>query len=166
MQFRGCLNLTVNLLKSGSSCTCEAAAGLLREISSINLYRESVAESGAIEEITGLLRHSSLTSEVKEQSICTLWNLSVDEKLRMKIANTDLLPLAIKSLEDEDIKVKEAAGGVLVNLALSKSLHSIIVEAGVIPKLAKLLRIDVETHCWNLLRMNKIEFSSLRRVLS
>ncbi|KAL6344472.1 hypothetical protein AAG906_039728 [Vitis piasezkii] len=110
--------------------TCEAAAGLLQEISSINLYRESVAESGAIEEITGLLRHSSLTSEVKEQSICTLWNLSVDEKLRMKIANTDLLPLAIKSLEDEDIKVKEAAGGVLVNLALSKSLHSIMVEAG------------------------------------
>ena len=110
MQFRGCLNLTVNLLKSGSSSTCEAAADLLREISSINLYRESVAESGAIEEITGLLRHSSLTSEVKEQSICTLWNLSVDEKLRMKIANTGLLPLVIRSLEDEDIKVKEAAG--------------------------------------------------------
>ena len=64
MQFRGCLNLTVNLLKSDSSSTCEAAAGLLREIASINLYRESVAESGAIEEITGLLRHSSLTSEV------------------------------------------------------------------------------------------------------
>lgn len=63
MQFRGCLNLTVNLLKSDSSSTCEAAAGLLREIASINLYRESVAESGAIEEITGLLRHSSLTSE-------------------------------------------------------------------------------------------------------
>lgn len=144
MQFRGCLNLTVNLLKSDSSSTCEAAAGLLREIASINLYRESVAESGAIEEITGLLRHSSLTSEVKEQSICTLWNLSVDEKLRMKIANTDLLPLVIRSLEDEDIKVKEAAGGVLANLALSTSLHSIMVEAGVIPKLAKLLRIDVE----------------------
>ncbi|WJZ80523.1 hypothetical protein VitviT2T_000435 [Vitis vinifera] len=144
MQFRGCLNLTVNLLKSDSSSTCEAAAGLLREIASINLHRESVAESGAIEEITGLLRHSSLTSEVKEQSICTLWNLSVDEKLRMKIANTDLLPLVIRSLEDEDIKVKEAAGGVLANLALSTSLHSIMVEAGVIPKLAKLLRIDVE----------------------
>ncbi|WJZ95194.1 hypothetical protein VitviT2T_013982 [Vitis vinifera] len=149
-----------------SDSTCEAAAGLLQEISSINLYKESVAESGAIEEITGLLSHSSLTSEVKEQSICTLWNLSVDEKLIMKIANTDLLPLAIKSLEDEDIKVKEAAGRVLVNLALSQSLHSIMVEAGVIPKLAKLLRIDVETHCRNLLRMNKIEFSSLRRVLS
>lgn len=144
MQFRGCLNLTVNLLKSDSSSTCEAAAGLLREIASINLYRESVAESGAIEEITGLLRHSPLTSEVKEQSICTLWNLSVDEKLRMKIANTDLLPLVIRSLEDEDIKVKEAAGGVLANLALSTSLHSIMVEAGVIPKLANLLRIDVE----------------------
>ena len=64
MQFRGCLNLTVNLLKSDSSSTCEAAAGLLREISSVNLYRESVAESGAIEEITGLLIRSCLTSEV------------------------------------------------------------------------------------------------------
>lgn len=75
---------------------------------------------------------------MKEQSICTLWNLSVDEKLRMKIANADLLPLVIKFLEDEAIKVKEAVGGVLANLALSKSLHGIMVEAGVIPKLVRL----------------------------
>ncbi|KAJ0038171.1 hypothetical protein Pint_22338 [Pistacia integerrima] len=153
MQFSGCINLTINLLKSESSATCEAAAGLLRSISSINSYRDSVAESGAIEEITGLLSQSSLTAEVKEQSICTLWNLSVDEKLRLKIANSDILPLLIKSLEDEDINVKEAAGGVLANLALSRSNHNIMVEAGVIPKLAnyvgyflqaKLLKTDVE----------------------
>jgi hypothetical protein len=47
--------------------------------------------------------------------MCTLWNLSVDEKLRVKIANSDILPLLIKTLDDEDIKVKEAAGGVLAN---------------------------------------------------
>ncbi|KAA8532551.1 hypothetical protein F0562_032633 [Nyssa sinensis] len=144
MQFRGAINLTVNLLKSESSSTCEAAAGLLRMISSVNVYRNSVAESGAIEEITGLLSRSSLTSDVKEQSICTLWNLSVDEKLGLKIANSDLLPLLIKFLDDEDVKVKEAAGGVLANLALSHSNHEIMVEAGVIPKLAKLLKTDVE----------------------
>uniref|UniRef100_A0A5B7BN26 Uncharacterized protein n=1 Tax=Davidia involucrata TaxID=16924 RepID=A0A5B7BN26_DAVIN len=144
MQFRGSINLTVNLLKSESSSTCEAAAGLLRMMSSVNVYRDSVAESGAIEEITGLLSRSSLTSDVKEQSVCTLWNLSVDEKLRMKIANSDLLPLLIKFLDDEDVKVKEAAGGVLANLALSHSNHKIMVEAGVIPKLAKLLKNDVE----------------------
>lgn len=74
---------------------------------------------------------------MKEQSICTLWNLSVDEKLRLKIANSDILPLLIKSLEDEDINVKEAAGGVLANLALSRSNHNIMVEAGVIPKLVR-----------------------------
>ncbi|KAK9276800.1 hypothetical protein L1049_006336 [Liquidambar formosana] len=144
MQFHGCINLIINLLKSESSSACEAAAGLLRTISSVNLYRDLVAESGAIEELTGLLSQSSLTSEVKEQSICTLWNLSVDEKHRVKIANTDLVPLLIKSLDDEDIKVKEAAGGVLANLALSRSNHNIMVEAGVIPKLAKLLKPDVE----------------------
>ncbi|CAK9134265.1 unnamed protein product [Ilex paraguariensis] len=144
MQFRGSINLTVNLLRSESSAACEAAAGLLRMISSVNVYRDSVAECGAIEELTGLLRRSSLTSEVKEQSICTLWNLSVDEKLRAKLANTDLLPLLIKFLEDEDIKVKEAAGGVLANLALSHPNHKIMVEAGVIPKMAKLLKTDAE----------------------
>lgn len=64
MQFHGCLNLVVNLLSSESSYTCEAAAGLLRSISSINLYRDSVAESGAIEEIASLLSRPSLTSEV------------------------------------------------------------------------------------------------------
>lgn len=66
-----------------------------------------------------------------------MWNLSVDEKLRLKIANSDILPLLIKSLEDEDINVKEAAGGVLANLALSRSNHNIMVEAGVIPKLVR-----------------------------
>ncbi|XWS69352.1 hypothetical protein CRYUN_Cryun04dG0172000 [Craigia yunnanensis] len=144
MQFQGCLNLTLNLLNSESSATCEAAAGLLRSISSINLYRDLVGESGAIEAITGLLSRPSLTSEVKEQSICTLWNLSVDEKLRVKIANLDILPLLISSLDDDVIKVKEAAGGVLANLALSRCNHNIMVEAGVIPKLAKLLKTDVE----------------------
>ncbi|KAK2635447.1 hypothetical protein Ddye_030239 [Dipteronia dyeriana] len=144
MQYSGCVNLTINLLKSESSVACEAAAGLLRSISSINVYRDSVAKSGAIEEITGLLSRPSLTSEVKEQSICVLWNLSVDEKLRVKIANGDILPLLIKCLEDEDIKVKEAAGGVLANLALSESNHKIMVEAGVISKLAKLLKTDSE----------------------
>lgn len=144
MQFPGCINLTLNLLRSESTSTCEAAAGLLRSISSVNLYRELVAESGAIEEITGLLSRPSLIPEVKEQSMCTLWNLSVDEKLRVKIANGDILPLLIKSLDDEDIKVKEAAGGVLANLALSHFNHNMMVEAGVIPKLANILKTDVE----------------------
>ncbi|MBA0642426.1 hypothetical protein Goklo_026813 [Gossypium klotzschianum] len=144
MQFQGCINLTVNLLNSESSATCEAAAGLLRSISSINLYKDIVAESGAIEGITGLLSRPSLTSEVKEQSMCTLWNLSVDEELRVKIANSDILPFLINSLDDDDIKVKEAAGGVLSNLALSHCNHSMMVEAGIIPKLAKLLKTDME----------------------
>jgi len=74
-----------------------------------------------------------------EQSICTLWNLSVDEKLRVKIANPDVLPLLIKSLKDEDIRVKEAVGGVLANLTLTHSNHDIMVEAGVIPKLVRVL---------------------------
>ncbi|KAM1102223.1 hypothetical protein FF1_011032 [Malus domestica] len=95
--------------------------------------------SGATEEITDLLNRPSLNPEVKEQAICTLWNLSVDEKFREKIANSDVLPLLVKSVDDEDIKVKEAAGGVLANLALSHFSHSIMVEAGVIPKLVRLL---------------------------
>ncbi|KAM2329951.1 uncharacterized protein LOC126607668 isoform X2 [Malus sylvestris] len=144
MQFPGCINLIVNLLRSESSSACEAAAGLLRSISLVNLYRDVVAQSGAIEEITGLLNRPSLDPEVKEQAICTLWNLSVDEKFRAKIANGDVLPLLVKSVDDEDVKVKEAAGGVLANLSLSHFSHSIMVEAGVIPKLAKLLRTDVE----------------------
>lgn len=76
--------------------------------------------------------------QVKEQSLTTLWNLSVDEKLWIKISKTEILPVAIKYLEDEDIKVQEAAGGILANLALSRVNHSIMVEAGVIPKLVRL----------------------------
>ncbi|KAL2235107.1 UNVERIFIED_CONTAM: Junction plakoglobin [Sesamum indicum] len=144
MKYRGTVNLIVNLLKSESDSACEAAAGLLRVISSINLYRNLVADSGAIEEMTSLLTRSSLSSDVKEQSICTLWNLSVDEKLRVRITSSDILPLLVKFLEDEDIKVKEAAGGVLSNLTLSQSSHKLMVEAGVIPKLANLLNANEE----------------------
>lgn len=64
MQFSGCINLVVNLLRSESSSACEAAAGLLRSLSSVNLYRNSVADSGAIEEINRLLIQSSLAPEV------------------------------------------------------------------------------------------------------
>lgn len=64
MQFPGCINLVVNLLRSESSSSCEAAAGLLRSISSIDLYRNSVADSGAIEEISRLLVQSSLDTKV------------------------------------------------------------------------------------------------------
>lgn len=144
MQFQGCINLIVNLLQSELSSACEASAGLLRSISSVNVYRDVVAESGAIEEITRLLSQPSLTPQVMEQSICILWNLSVDEKLRVKIANPDVLPLLIKSLKDEDIRVKEAAGGVLANLTLTHSNHNIMVEAGVIPKLANFLKSAVD----------------------
>ncbi|PON87379.1 Coatomer beta subunit [Trema orientale] len=144
MQFPGCINLTINLLRSESNSTCEAAAGLLRSVSLVNLYKDLVAECGAIEEITGLLSRPSLTPEVKEQSLCTLWNLSVDEKIRVKIANPDILPILFKSLDGEDIKVKEAAGGILANLALSQVNHKIMVELGAIPKLAKLLKNNVE----------------------
>lgn len=64
MKSSGSVFLTVNLLNSESDVACEAAAGLLRMISSINIYRDFVAESGAIQEITSLLRRPSLTSEV------------------------------------------------------------------------------------------------------
>lgn len=71
------------------------------------------------------------------QSLNTLWNLSVDEKLRVKLEKSDILLLAIKYLDDEDIEVKQAAGGVLANFALSRENHDIMVEAGVIPKLVR-----------------------------
>nr|GMD26610.1 Coatomer beta subunit [Ipomoea batatas] len=144
MQFPGSVNLTVNLLKSESDSAREAAAGLLRVVSSVNVYRDSVAESGAIEEITGLLRRSSLSSNVKEQSLCTLWNLSVDEKHRIKMANFDLLHVLMKLLEDDEVRVVEAAGGILANLTLSKSNHKIMIEVCVIPKLARLLKTGME----------------------
>ncbi|KZV50862.1 hypothetical protein F511_25460 [Dorcoceras hygrometricum] len=137
MRFSGTVNLIVNLLKSDSDSTCEAAAGLLRAISAINLYRDLVAESAAIEEMTLLLRRSHLSAEVKEQSICTLWNLSADEKVRVRITSSEILTLFVKFLEDEDLKVNEAAAVVLANLALSHSEHEVMIEAGVIPKLVR-----------------------------
>ena len=76
--------------------------------------------------------------QVKEQTMCTLWNLSVDKEVSARMTSSEILPLLVKYLEDEDVKVKETAGGVLANLALTQSNHKLLVEAGVIPKLVRL----------------------------
>lgn len=64
MKFRGCIILIINFLKSDSDLIREAAAGLLRNISSVKVYMESVSASGVIEAIVGLLHQSDLTPEV------------------------------------------------------------------------------------------------------
>ena len=76
-----------------------------------------------------------MLTQIKEHNLGTLWNLSTNEGYRMKIATTEILSILVKCFDDEELKVKEAAGGVLSNLALSSSNHRSIVESGVIPKL-------------------------------
>lgn len=140
MQFHGCVALIVSLLRSDSVRACEAAAGLLRNITSVKLYRDVAIESGAMEEIFSLLCKSTITPEMLEQSLCTIWNFSIEENLRYKILSSGMLTRMVRFLDDEDIKVKEAAAGIISNLALSHSNHGALVEAGVIPKLVQLLQ--------------------------
>lgn len=140
MQFPGCIVLVISLLKSESTRACEAAAGLLRNITSVSIYRKMAIESGAIEETISLLCKSTITPEMMEQCLCTIWNFSIDENWRYKIMRSDVLTKVVSYLDEEDIKVKEAAGGIISNLALSSSNHGALVEAGVIPKLVHLLQ--------------------------
>ena len=72
---------------------------------------------------------------MKEQCLCTIWNFSTDENLWYKILGSDILITIVRFLDDEDIKVKEAAAGIISNLTLSHSYHGYLVEAGIIPKL-------------------------------
>ena len=72
--------------------------------------------------------------------MCVLWNLSVDEKLRAKMANSELLSSLIQALSDDKVGVKEATSRVLENLSMSEYDHHVMVEARVIPKLANLLK--------------------------
>ncbi|XP_047054552.1 uncharacterized protein LOC124660767 isoform X2 [Lolium rigidum] len=140
MQFPGCITLIIGLLKSESIRACEAAAGLLHNITSVKLYRDVAIESGAMEEIFSRLLKSTITPEIKEQCLCTIWNFSTDENLRYKILGSDMLIPIVRFLDDEDIKVKEAASGIISNLTLSHPYHGDLVEAGVIPKLVHLLQ--------------------------
>ena len=70
-----------------------------------------------------MLTGRSLSPEVKEKSMCVLWNLSVDEKLRAKMANSELMSSLIQALSDDKVGVKEAAARVLANLAMSKNFE-------------------------------------------
>ncbi|XP_037405609.1 uncharacterized protein LOC119268173 isoform X6 [Triticum dicoccoides] len=140
MQFPGCISLIISLLKSESACACEAAAGLVHNITSVKLYRDVAIESGAMEEIFSCIRKSTITPEIKEQCLCTIWNFSVDENLRYKLLGSDMLTPIVRFLDDEDIKVKEVAASITSYLTLSHSYHGALVEAGVIPKLVHLLQ--------------------------
>ncbi|KAG2589080.1 hypothetical protein PVAP13_5NG251700 [Panicum virgatum] len=140
MQFPGCIVLIISLLKSESTRAREAAAGLLRNITSVQIYRKMAIESGAMEEVMSLLCKSTISPEMMEQCLCTIWNFSIDENWRYKILRSDVLTKIVRYLDEEDIKVKEAAGGIISNLALSPSNHGALVEAGVIPKLVHLLQ--------------------------
>ncbi|XP_044348794.1 uncharacterized protein [Triticum aestivum] len=140
MQFPGCINLIISLLKSESARACEAAAGLLHNITSVKLYRDVAIESGAMEEIFSCIRKSTITPEIKEQCLCTIWNFSIDENLRYKLLGSDMLIPIVRFLDDEDIKVKEVAASITSYLTLSHSYHGALVEAGVIPKLVHLLQ--------------------------
>ncbi|CAL4956381.1 unnamed protein product [Urochloa decumbens] len=140
MQFPGCIVLITSLLKLESTRACEAAAGLLRNITSVPIYRKMAIESGAMEEIISLLCKSTITPEMMEQCLCTIWNFSIDDNWRYKILASDFLSKIVSYLDEEDIKVKEAAGGIISNLALSPSNHGALVEAGVIPKLVHFLQ--------------------------
>jgi hypothetical protein len=102
--------------------------------------RSVVADAGALEEIAGLLiRHSVSSSEVREQAVGVLWNLSANERERKKIAGLELLPVLLAVVDSKEELEQEAAMGVLANMSLSPSNHSILVDAGIIPKLVKIL---------------------------
>ncbi|KAJ1257269.1 hypothetical protein BS78_K130000 [Paspalum vaginatum] len=140
MQFPGFIVLIISLLKSESTRACEAAAGLLCNITSVQIYRTMAVESGAMEEVISLLCKSMITPEMMEHCLCTVWNFSIDENWRYKILRSDVLIKIVSYLDEEDIKVKEAAGGIISNLALNPSNHGALVEAGVVPKLVHLLQ--------------------------
>ncbi|OAE19512.1 hypothetical protein AXG93_4794s1240 [Marchantia polymorpha subsp. ruderalis] len=141
MEFPGCLNLIVSLLRSHRTAAAEAAAGVLRNISSIETYRSAVTEAGALEEILGLLTRRDIP-EVREHATCVLWNLSVEEGPRAKLVNPEILQVLSSMLGSEKDGEREAAAGVLANLTQSSCYSDELVKVGIIPKLAKILLDD------------------------
>ncbi|MCO5563681.1 hypothetical protein L7F22_017328 [Adiantum nelumboides] len=65
VDFPGILTLVVTLLPSARTASSEAAAGLLRNVSSFDIHRTFVAESGAVEELVGILTRRTVVQEVR-----------------------------------------------------------------------------------------------------
>lgn len=84
--------------------------------------------------------------QMMEQCLCAIWNFSIDEHWRYKILRSDALTNIVSYLDEEDIKVKEAAGGIISNLALSPCNHGALVEASVIPKLVSCIVFHLNKH--------------------
>ncbi|KAH6558810.1 hypothetical protein KP509_1Z044100 [Ceratopteris richardii] len=137
--FPGILTLAVSLLPSTRSASSEAAAGLLRNISLCDVHRDSIAKSGAVEELIGLLTRRRLVQEVREQASHCLWNLSMERAVRNRVDLLELLP-ALWSMLDSEGSDQEAAAGILSNFASDSCNHELLVEAGIIQRLATLLK--------------------------
>lgn len=137
--FPGILTLLVSLLPSSRSASCEAAAGLLRNISLSDAHRSAIAEVGAVEEIIGILTRRALSQQVREQAAGCLWILSLEEPVRNKIDISELLPVLFAMLDSEGAD-KESAAGILANFSLNECNYDLLVEAGIIPKLANLIK--------------------------
>lgn len=72
---------------------------------------------------------------MREQALCVLWNISSDESERKKIAELELLPVLLSTVDSHEEAEREAAVGVLANMSCSPCNQSILVEAGIISKL-------------------------------
>ncbi|XP_024519608.1 uncharacterized protein LOC112342278 [Selaginella moellendorffii] len=140
----GCLDLVVSLVTSGSHAASEAASGLLREVSAVQPYGSLVAQAGAIQEITGLLTRKSPPPEVRDQAANVLLNLAAEPGLREKIANPELLAAVVLMLDSELQGEQNAAAGIIAKLSLSEGIQSLLLGAGVIPKLANILKADFQ----------------------
>ncbi|MCO5584465.1 hypothetical protein L7F22_038393 [Adiantum nelumboides] len=107
-----------------------------KEKGSSSSNRQPILTAHEIDENSGQAEEAL---QVREQAANCLWNLSLDEVVRNKIDILELMPV-LRTMLDSEGSVKEAAIGILANFALNDSNHDLLVEAGVISKLADLLK--------------------------
>lgn len=104
--------------------------------------------------------------QVRKQALYVLWNVSLNEKERIKIADLELLPALVAILDSEEDEedgeereeaggtllgardsvegetAKEAAVGVLANLSHSVRNHPVLIQHGVIPRLVSAFELS------------------------
>jgi vacuolar protein 8 len=137
----GATPLLVRLLLMGSVDTQGIAADVLcRVVAGNRKGDEAIIAAGAHTVLAHLLLVGSLYA--KEQAATLLYRLTDAEENMETIQAARVIPLLVQLLRDGTEGAKEAAAGVLGNLAtVNEENRTTIAQAGAIPLLVRLLRI-------------------------
>eukprot|EP00271_Cylindrocystis_brebissonii_P002691 TRINITY_DN13463_c0_g1_i1.p1 TRINITY_DN13463_c0_g1~~TRINITY_DN13463_c0_g1_i1.p1 ORF type:complete len:769 (+),score=185.64 TRINITY_DN13463_c0_g1_i1:82-2307(+) len=142
----GGMLLVALLLSSERPSTALAAAGLLRNIAGVDEWQEAVVQAGAVEAAVGALERHKDVSQVMEQAVGLLANLSAKRAgVRWQLVHLGAVPAIVAMLDARYEGERQVAAQCVASLVEDSQHWQLLADCGVITKLARLVLDETGT---------------------